>query len=202
MSSCAVSCCTCFPKASSAFGTSDSWQSQACHHRATLPLLARLANRSHARGFHPQSMRSLALPQLWWADARHPTIHGCRYSTTLPPLQSRLLHEATIPSRLLWVPRHSPSLASFRATNVSFALLIVIHDRPTCPANHSPATSSVLLPSANSAGLHPHTPDHSFPIDARVCRNHGRPRSNGFIKRAQSGPPNFALGENARPIHH
>ena len=82
-------------------------QSPAGHHRATLLFLARAAHRSQARG-PSQTLRSLALPLLWWADARHPTLHGYRYSTPLPSSPGGRMRRLST-SRLLWVPRHSPS---------------------------------------------------------------------------------------------
>jgi hypothetical protein len=107
--------------------------------------------------------------------------------------QSRLLHEATIHiTNAPGVSALSVLLRPFaQQTPPSRSLSSSTIGQLTSPTTFSLSKSSVLLHSANSAGLHPHTPDHSFPIDARVCRNHGRPRSNGCIERAQSSSPYF-----------
>lgn len=195
MSSCAASCCTCFPKASSASATSDSWPI------ASVPSPCHSAFPCSAR--QPKPCMKLP-PTVRAIFGSAPIVVGrCASSndSRLPifnyaPLlsRSRLPHEATIHitnalgASALFLPlcpfaHKIPPSRSLSSSTIG---------QLASPTTFSLSQSSVLPHSANSARPHPHTPDHSFPIDARVCRNHGRPRSNGFIKRAQSGSPNFA----------
>ena len=195
MSSCADSCCTCFPKASSAFGTSDSWPI------ASVPSPCHSASPCSAR--QPKLRKRLPPPVHAIFGVAPIVVGRCASSndSRLPIFnyaphlsRSRLLHEATIHiTNAPGVSSLSVLLRLFaQQTPPSRFLSSSTIGQLTSPTTFSLSKSSVVLHSANSAGLHPHTPDHSFPIDARVCRNHGRPRSNGFIKRAQSGSPNFA----------
>src|SRR5713226_5210041 len=90
-------------------------QPSACNDLAALPSVARLSTRttSQARGFHRQPERSLAVPQVRWADGGHRAIHCCRDPTSLPTSAGhgcRMTRRST--SRNLCVPRRAPSLCA------------------------------------------------------------------------------------------
>ena len=204
MSSCAVSCCTCSPKASSAFGTSNSWPI------ASVPSPCHSA--SPCSACQPKSRKRLP-PLVRAIFGFAPTVVGrCESSndSRLPIFnyaphlsRSRLPHEATIDITIVVgasalsvllrpLPQTNPSSRSLSSSTIG---------QRTSPTTFSLSQSSVLLHSANSAGLHPHTPDHSFPIDARVCRT-----TDGLVQtdvsNARRAPCSISLrGENARPIH-
>jgi hypothetical protein len=163
MSSCGVSCCTCFPEASFAFGTSDSspiagvpspcHSASPCSDRQPKPSKKLLPLVRAIFGFAPIAVGRCASSN----DSRLPRFNYVVGASALSGLLRPFAQQTP--------PPHSVSSSKI--------------GQLTSSTTFFPSKSSVLLPSANSARRHPHTPDHSFPIDARVCRNHGRPPSNG-----------------------
>ena len=196
MNSCAASCCTCSPKASCAFVISASWPTAAapfrCHSAFSYSPPGQ--GRKPARVLQPPMVRKIfgvALTVLapWWSSndslpRRNPTPfstssgHGCR-----------MRRPST--SRMFWVSRHLRPSASSRAINLFFSLLTVIHCQPTCLSHNRSSSPCRPLCSAraNPAHLHSSSSTPFNPHRARVRRNPGRLRSNGFIESAPERPP-------------
>ena len=133
MSSCAASCCICFPKASSAFATLVSLPtagappscrfafnySEQYSHRTPnqKPLLPR--NRAHF-GSVPNAAAA------WWSSRDSPLP---RSNSVLHPLSPQSPHETTFPSSLTWCPSPPAGVV-----------------RPACPQTSCPFPTSTQNP--------------------------------------------------------
>ena len=208
MSSCAASCCTCFPKASCAFGTSDSWPTAARHapcHFAFILL-------GSAPQTEPEHRRRQDSSDLWLCPkcggpmvvierltaCRNPTSfstrpgHGCRMkrlSTTRNLCVSR--HAQSL-LRLL-APQTSSSRSSRSSTDSQLAFAnhySSLHSRLSCSVAQLRPTST------------PHLPLHSIPIGPASAATTGGPVQTALSNARRAPRLPSPLRENARPIKH
>src|SRR5258708_12416389 len=138
---------------------------------------------------HRRRSRSLSLSQVWRTNEGHRTAHRCRnpasFSTTDQLCGMKLLSPTpTLPALRPCPPR--------RKTNFSLQ-----------PLQQQFSQHGFTVAIFWARGVMSHAPRRSFgtpqnrpfpPLNlhrARVHRNHGRPRPNGFTGRAQSSPPPF-----------
>jgi predicted Zn-ribbon and HTH transcriptional regulator len=93
---------------------------------------------------------------------------------------------------------------SSRAINLFFSLLTLIHYQPTCLVNNDFSFHALSSAPLRSSGPPPHHASNPFnPHRARVRRNHGRLRSNGFIEGAPEHCAHaHSFPESAPPIKH
>src|SRR2546422_9121519 len=163
MSSCAASCCTCFPRASSASATSASsptgaaplsYRCAAQHSGCSTPDRTR---NIHAPGIEP----SLALSQLWRADDRRREAHRCPDPTPFPTAASHSCRmKPPSPSRKACLLGRTRPRVSPRQIHPFFPLfpLARYHRFPFLPTLNSQQLSSSPPPTA------PAFPDTALPL--------------------------------------
>src|ERR1019366_9198974 len=151
MSSCAPSCCTCFPKASSAFATSASWLT------GDVPLSCRFAfncsvrysNRTQNKKHPLPTNRALfgSVPSVLglWSSSRDLLLP--RSNFVLPPFWPRLPHESAAHNTkaLRALPRSVPlRLAAEQIASSRFSTLSVYDRFALLPTPGRAVLSSVL----------------------------------------------------------
>ena len=151
--------------------------------------VARIACR-RTRLLHRRRSWFLSLSQVWRTHEGHRKAHRCRDPISISTADQNLLHETTFSnaktlrasarSVSLWLSAKNLFLAASSTT--VFAMLCRRSQFPSAPRDG-------LCPAA----LPRRTPNSSLPQlnlhSARVHRNHGRPRPNGFTGHAENFPP-------------
>ena len=182
MSFCAASCCTCSPRASSAFATLDSSPT------GDVPLCCRFAPNCSARD-HPRPNQKPPPPIQPARFGAAPSVGGrCWSSNDLPlPNSNSVLHPLSLE------PPHETTTPSSRTRGPSPPAGVL---RPACPQTSPPSPTSAKSPAPTPRKLQPnHSRLHSFQHD-RGFRNsstplntHKRLPTGGSLQTAVSDAP-------------
>jgi len=177
MNSCAASCCTCFPKASCASGTSASSPTAGAPHSYHFAFICSAQHRDRTRHIRQQSPTDLwAMPKMRWTDDGHRKTHCCRNPTSFSPRpghRGRMKRLST--TRNLCVCQRAQSLRAlpFRKPRPSTFSSLVSYEFCAFVTYSAPAVVCRALPYSFGASRHRTFPQLNL-HKARVRRNHGR----------------------------
>jgi len=127
-----------------------------------------------------------------WTDEDYRAAHRCRNPTSFSTGGHRCSMNSLSPLRSLRAPRHGPYLSALSLNTSLRSASSTTLFKVLCRRSELIAPSCQVL---RSVAQSPRTPTPFLPTIefawARVRRNHGRPRPNGFTGRARRSLPLF-----------